>query len=387
MSHLYQAQTEGRKLRLNLYGPIGNNPMSGKGITSAWVAEQIVAAGSLDQIDVYINSPGGDVFEGIAIYNELKQFPGQVNVFIMGLAASIASVIAMAGDQRVIYDGAEFMIHQASGMTFGTADDHVKQASTLRRLDAKLATIYAEATGGDAATIATMMTEETWMESQDALTDGFATHGSPQSAIAPPMSAMALLEQYQHVPLKVAAWHASGDTPTPAPEPTNMEDKPDEKELKNEEHVEEKEEDTMASLKAKIDELEAKIAAMMPGEDEEEEEQPAEAQAIAKAFAHDKAFAVDMISQGKSLDDAYRAYAAHAQASLSAMANKLEASNDGVNPVAVASQDAPDDNTDPALVPVFKAAKRMKNDIGRAAYLRDRGIEQNTYTAWLESNG
>lgn len=381
MSKFYQAQTEGRKLRLNLYGPIGNNPLSGKGITSAWVAEQIISSGKIDQIDVYINSPGGDVFEGIAIYNELKQFPGQVNVFIMGLAASIASVIAMAGDQRVIYDGAEFMIHQASGMTFGTADDHVKQASTLRRLDAKLATIYAEATGGDAATIAAMMTEETWMESEDALTDGFATHGSPQTAIAPPVSAMALLDQYQHVPLKVAAWQASGDTPTPSPEPTAMEDKPEETEVTNEEPIEE--EDTIASLKAKIEELEAKIAELMP----EEEEQPSEAQAIAKAFAHDKAFAVDMISQGKSLDDAYRAYAAHAQASLSAMANKLEASNDGVNPVAVVSQDATDDNTDPALLPVFKAAKRMKNDIGRAAYLRDRGIEQDTYTAWLESNG
>ena len=393
----HTAEKEARTLRLNLYGPIGKSPLVGSdGITSAWVAEQIVGAGEVDQIAVYINSPGGDVFEGIAIYNELKQFPGQVNVYIMGVAASIASIIAMAGDQRVIYDGAEFMIHQASGMTFGTADHHVKQAKLLRRLDKKLANIYADTTGGDAVTIAEMMAEETWMESDDALADGFATHGSPQEAVAPPSACMSILNQYQNVPLKVALWAdpKGGETTQPTTELLAMDElkKPDE-ELKHdamddpaeEEKPEASEEETVEELKAKIAELEAKLA---EGESEEieEEEQPAEAQAIAKAFAHDKAFAVDMIGQGKSLDDSYRAYAAHAKAALSDLANKVDAANDGVNPVAIASRPAVDD-TDADLVKVYARARDMKSDMGRNAFLNDQGIDPTVYAAWLKSNG
>ena len=281
----FNAQIEDHNLRLNLYGPIGANPMLGSsGVTAAWVSDQILSAGKINSIDVYINSPGGEVYEGIAIYRELMEFDGQVNVFVMGIAASIASVIMMAGDQRVVFDGADVMIHQAAGMTFGTADDHLAQVKALRRLDEKIANIYAEATGGDARTIAELMGEETWFDGDDAIADGFATHRSPQEAVSPPTACLTVLDSFNNVPLKVAAWagQAGGDTSPPAKEPIMADEqvKPEEEEVKAEAETEETPDEIIARLTARIAELEGEE------EDKPEEEAVAEVYPVVSVFGY-----------------------------------------------------------------------------------------------------
>lgn len=386
----FKAQTESRKLRLDILDAIGADFVGG-GVTAKMVSSQIAQAGEdIEQIEVHLNSPGGDAFDGVAIYNQLKQFPGQVNVFIDGVAASAASIIAMAGDQRVVSTGGQIMIHNASAFTFGDRKSHQRQSRSLSKLDKGLADIYAEATGTDAATIAEMMDEETWLDADDALAEGFATHVAPAKAEV--TNSLRMLNLYQNVPSSVAAWagQGDGDQSQPTAETLNMPDepiKPDEEvEATNAEEMPE-EEETMESLKARIAELEAQLADDGEGEaEEEDEEQPAEAQAIAQAFAHDKAFAVDMIGQGKSLDESYRAYAAHAQAAMNALANQVEAANDGVNPVAIASRPEPD-NTPDDLAKVYNRARDMRTDMGRNAFLNDQGISPSDYAAWLKSNG
>lgn len=365
--NLLNAQTEGRALRLNLYGPIGQNPlMGGGGITAQMVAEEVIDAGEIDQVDVYINSPGGDVFEGIAIYNELKQFPGQVNVYIMGVAASIASIIAMAGDTRVMYDGAEFMIHQASGVTFGTADHHAKQAKTLRRLDKKLADIYASTTGNDAGIIAEMMSEETWIDADDAIKDGFATHVSHLEAVAPPNAA--LLNQYHNVPLKVAVLadqQASGMTNESADlEPSAMETESPTEEGENME-----EEETLEALKAENAELKAKIEAMeeKPDEDEPEamDEDEAEEAAAAQLTAE---FIGQVLESNKNLK------AENAQ--LAELLNGEPEHRLGHG----------DDGLEDKTRNIYKAAQRMKNKYAREAYLASVGADVNEYERWADAH-
>ncbi|MEM9111326.1 MAG: head maturation protease, ClpP-related [Planctomycetota bacterium] len=381
----YSAKVEDHKLTLNLFGPVGSGPMIGDGFTSGWVAQQIDKAGGIDQIDVFINSVGGDVFEGYAIYNLLDMFQGQVNVFVIGTAASIASIIMMAGDQRVMYEGAEVMIHNAASFTFGDASSHEKQAKQLAKLDSKLASTYAKVTGGDSAAIADLMAEETWFEPDEAMQDGFATHLHHQAAKAPPDAS--LINFFYNVPLKVAAWagQASGETPTPTVE-TQVMTEEEKEEPVAEEATEEtgaiEEEETMDSLRAQITDLKAQLAEAM-GEDEpeeEDEEMPA-AQSIAKAFAHDQAFAVSAIGDGLTLAQAQAAYVDHAKKAIA----KARADSDGVDPVSTIIR--VEDATDDELVAVYRQARVMKTDYGRQAYLNDRGIDPNDYEAWLKNAG
>ena len=159
---------------LLIYDTIGSD-MWGEGVAAAdvvnWLAEQDANA----EIHVRVNSPGGYVFEGTAIYNALAHDPRRVVMHIDGLAASAASEIVMAGDEIRIAANAVIMIHNAAGFTIGTAADHDDTAEILRRLDAALAKTYAARTGGDLGEIKAWMDAETWMDADEALERGFAT--------------------------------------------------------------------------------------------------------------------------------------------------------------------------------------------------------------------
>ncbi|AOM42981.1 head maturation protease, ClpP-related [Xenorhabdus hominickii] len=123
---------------------------------------------------VNINSPGGDVFEGIAIYNLLRNHSGKVTVNVLGLAASAASIIAMAGDEINMGRGAFLMIHNAWTCCCGNKNDLIAVAEALKPFDDSLTDIYSTRTGIDKATIANMMDDETFINHTDALTQGFA---------------------------------------------------------------------------------------------------------------------------------------------------------------------------------------------------------------------
>lgn len=125
------------------------------------------------KIKLHINSPGGMVFDGFAIFNALKQHKASVDVYIEGLAASISSIIAMAGDKVYMAKNAFLMIHDPIVGTFGNADDLRKSAEMLDKIKENLVSTYVEKTGKDAETISQWMANETWFTAQEAKEIGF----------------------------------------------------------------------------------------------------------------------------------------------------------------------------------------------------------------------
>lgn len=121
-----------------------------------------------------INSPGGDVFAGSEIYTTLKNYTGNVEVDIVGLAASAASVIAMAGDTIKISPTAQLMIHRASTVSQGNADDLSSDLQGLNSTDQSIANVYVQRTGLDPQTVMQMMAKETYINAKDAVEQGFA---------------------------------------------------------------------------------------------------------------------------------------------------------------------------------------------------------------------
>jgi ATP-dependent Clp endopeptidase proteolytic subunit ClpP len=163
-----------------LYGIIGDP-------VEALDAKTIVAAinAANDDLSIRINSAGGFVFEGLPIYDALANYQhGSVTVYIDGLAASMASVIAMAGQNIVMAETALMMIHRPWDSAIGHADDLRKDAQKLDKIESQLVNIYAKRTGLSPAEISQMMDEETWLNAEEALTLGFATEITTPLAIA-----------------------------------------------------------------------------------------------------------------------------------------------------------------------------------------------------------
>lgn len=143
------------------------------GVTASDFTKEIMDL-TAETIELKINSPGGEVFDGVAIYNALKDHPATVNVTIDGLAASAASFIAMAGDHIKMSRGSEMMIHEAHGMCIGNAADMTALAERLDRIGDKIANFYAERAGGDASKWRTAMHAETWYNGEEAVAAGLA---------------------------------------------------------------------------------------------------------------------------------------------------------------------------------------------------------------------
>jgi ATP-dependent Clp endopeptidase proteolytic subunit ClpP len=161
------SQAAGR-VEISLYDEIGLGGATAKD----FLAELKKYKGQ--HIDLRINSVGGSVIEGAAIYNSLRRHKGGLTVHVDGLAASMASVIAMAGEEIYIADNAMFMIHNPWSMTMGDADDLRKEAAVLDKLKNTLVNAYARRTGMEASTIAAMMDEETWLDATESVAMGFA---------------------------------------------------------------------------------------------------------------------------------------------------------------------------------------------------------------------
>lgn len=123
---------------------------------------------------IKLNSPGGDVFEGIEIYNYLKNHEQSVTVEITGVAASAASIIAMGADKIIMNTGTTLMIHEASTWTFGNKSDIQKTLNALETIDDSLVAVYVERTGLDAEEISDLLKAETWMTADEAVEKGFA---------------------------------------------------------------------------------------------------------------------------------------------------------------------------------------------------------------------
>lgn len=157
--------------RLDVYDDIGDYGWFG-GISAQEFVSQV--GGIKGDISCHINSGGGDVFDGVAIANALRNHKGKVTTVVDGLAASIASVIAQAGQERVAEPGSMLMIHEAFGMCGGDAADMAKMAEVLDKVSGNIADIYAERAGGTPESWRGAMREESWYTAEEAVAAGLA---------------------------------------------------------------------------------------------------------------------------------------------------------------------------------------------------------------------
>ena len=145
----------------------------GEGITAKRIAGALRAMNGAD-VTVNINSPGGDMFEGLAIYNLLREYEGHVTVKVLGIAASAASIIAMAGDDIQIGRGAFLMIHNCWLYAMGNRHDFAELAQSLEPFDTAMADIYAARSGLDFAAVQKLMDAESYIGGSDAVAKGLA---------------------------------------------------------------------------------------------------------------------------------------------------------------------------------------------------------------------
>lgn len=187
-------RAKGDAVELLLYDEVGFFGVSAKAFADT------LAEIDADEIHLRINSPGGDVFDGVAMYNALRQHPAHVVTHIDGLAASISSVIALAGDEVRMAPNAFFMIHNPWGVTIGDADIHRKMADTLDKIArGSIINTYQAKTGVDVETIETWMDDETWFSAEQAAEAGFVDavdDPAPVEARAMPFD----LSIYQNAP-------------------------------------------------------------------------------------------------------------------------------------------------------------------------------------------
>lgn len=162
-----------------------------------------LAALDVTQIDLRINSPGGDVFDARAIANALARHPAHVTAYIDGLAASAATTIALAADEIVGAKGTQFMVHNAWAFAFGNRHDMTQLAGLLEKIDGQIAADYVERTGKSAEEVAAWMDAETWFTAEEALDAGFFDRIEGQTDGE-----------------KANAWNLSAYRNAPAPAPT-----------------------------------------------------------------------------------------------------------------------------------------------------------------------
>jgi ATP-dependent Clp endopeptidase proteolytic subunit ClpP len=184
------------------------------GITAKGFLAELGALPDDGAIDLRLNSPGGSVFDAVAIYNALKRHPGEITVWIDGIAASAASYIAMAGDTIVMPENAFLMIHDPSGLVMGTAEDMRATAEALDKVKGSLIQGYAGKSGKADDEVATLMAAETWLDAKDALDFGFIDR------IAEPVKLAASFDvaRFRNAPPELVEAVGEPDVPA-APEP------------------------------------------------------------------------------------------------------------------------------------------------------------------------
>ncbi|WP_236217467.1 head maturation protease, ClpP-related [Pseudomonas rhodesiae] len=158
---------------VSIFDPIGFDPWTGGGVTAKRIAAALRTIDGAD-VTVNINSPGGDMFEGLAIYNLLREYSGKVVVKVLGLAASAASIIAMAGDEVRIARAGFLNIHNCWVVAMGNRYDLMEMAERLAPFDQAMADIYAARTGDPQDAMQKLMNADSWIAGSAAVEQGFA---------------------------------------------------------------------------------------------------------------------------------------------------------------------------------------------------------------------
>jgi ATP-dependent Clp endopeptidase proteolytic subunit ClpP len=186
-------------LEIDVYDQIGKS-WTGEGVTAKDVRDKLKEAKGAKSIQLRVNSGGGSVFEGLAIYNLLVQHPAKVVAHVDALAASMASVIIMAADEINVAESAMIMIHAPWSYAVGNAEDMRQQADLLDKLKEQLIDIYAAANGKiDREKITELVAAETWMTGSEAIENGFA-HKITKSKAAAQMLASLDVRDFSNMP-------------------------------------------------------------------------------------------------------------------------------------------------------------------------------------------
>lgn len=172
MSNIRFVNKGSKRGEIWLYDQVGEGFFGG--MSAKNFADQLTKLGQVDVINLHVNSPGGSVFDGVAIYNALKRHPARLEVDVDGVAASIASVITMAGDEIRIAANAMMMVHDPAGFAMGGAVEMRKTADLLDQVKTTILDTYSRRTGQPDDKLSAMMAEETWMTAADAVSMGFA---------------------------------------------------------------------------------------------------------------------------------------------------------------------------------------------------------------------
>lgn len=159
--------------QIDIYGDISNNDWWGDNVTPTNFKKDLDSLGEIETLDIYVNSGGGEVFAGQAIFNIIKRHKATKNVYIDGLAASIASIIAMAGDKVIMPENALMMIHNPATFVWGDAKELSSVVEKLEKVKSTLIDVYAKKSGLDDEEISKMMDDETWFTASEAKEKGF----------------------------------------------------------------------------------------------------------------------------------------------------------------------------------------------------------------------
>ena len=167
--------------QIDIYGDIGES-FWGESITASSVKDQLKEMKG--DVTVRINSGGGSVFEGFAMYNLLKAHDGKVTTINDGIAASAASTVFMAGDERITADNALTMIHNPWSLAFGDAEEMRNTANLLDKIKGSIIKTYTAGTDLSDDEVSNMMSDETWLDADEAIKQGFATDKAEDSSKA-----------------------------------------------------------------------------------------------------------------------------------------------------------------------------------------------------------
>jgi ATP-dependent protease ClpP protease subunit len=208
-------------VRIDIIGPIGyswDDDGVEEGVEAASFVSRLNGLKGVSRLDVHMSSPGGSAQTGVVIYNNLRRHPARVRMVVDGLAASAASIIAMAGDEIVMSPGSMMMIHNARGSIFGgTADEFQTMAGVLEKTNVSMAEIYAARAGGTGKGWLKAMARESWYTASEAVEAGLADQVDGEEVDTADLDAVAEWGQ------RAYGWSHAGRAHAPAPEPVTAE--------------------------------------------------------------------------------------------------------------------------------------------------------------------
>lgn len=268
---IYQLKVKDDNAELYIYGDIASDgyKWSESDVSASDIIQRLqgVAAKS---IDVYINSYGGEVAQGIAIYNALKRHKAKVTTYVDGFACSIASVIAMAGDVRKMYSNSLLMIHNAWTTASGNVNELLKTAEDLKTINEATKKAYLEVVNISEDELTALLDAETWLTAEKAVEMGFATEIIPEAKSDKPSASAR--NALVNLLVKAQEEKSEDETEPEAPETepaTKPEAEPEEEEKP--ENAGELE-SVVADIVARLEKLEAEVYGEEKPADEKEEE-------------------------------------------------------------------------------------------------------------------